>query len=409
MTIISKHQLKKYFLNKFIRDNHFMLPDFNSDPYFASTLEQINTPAKSTEQEFYFTTQIFKSFCSWGNDNKKMRFLGTFLADPILYSYLMNHLSGERVEWDSAYENIYLASDKNTTQVVCRDLICRRAKQNDFNRFFPRSIGSTGLRSDLERLYCNNFRHYDMEHRDEAPSIKKTLSAFTLDEQHLQISQFQALITGIPDLWVRAPNYNVVKLHSQSSINDYWNNWARNQFNKLDETILYEEPLTLEIGTRSLLFDKFNPVFAAGLDINQGEFDRAVEIKGKIKLQYKLTLNSKFANWIRKEWRVNKVKDAATLAELSKKMRDVIAPQVLELQKKFRLPPWRGDLSRLLAQEYLEQIGSYEGEFFQENNKVEIPLQLHLYYAPFALRYFHQLYMIEKNDGLFKDEMTPEQ
>jgi hypothetical protein len=157
-----------------------------------------------------------------------------------------------------------------------------------------------------------------MEHRDEAPSIKKTLSAFTLDEQHLQISQFQALITGIPDLWVRAPNYNVVKLHSQSSINDYWNNWARNQFNKLDETILYEEPLTLEIGTRSLLFDKFNPVFAAGLDINQGEFDRAVEIKGKIKLQYKLTLNSKFANWIRKEWRVNKVKDAATLAELSK-------------------------------------------------------------------------------------------
>jgi hypothetical protein len=63
----------------------------------------------------------------------------------------------------------------------------------------------------------------------------------------------------------------------------------------------------------------------------------------------------------------------------------------------------------LLAQEYLEQIGSYEGEFFQENNKVEIPLQLHLYYAPFALRYFHQLYMIEKNDGLFKDEMTPEQ
>jgi hypothetical protein len=407
MTLISKRQLKKYFFNKFIRDNNFRLPDFSSDPYFSSSLEQINLPENSNDQEFYFTTQIFKSFCSWGNENKKLRYLGSFLKDPILYSYLTNHLSGERPEWDNAQENVYLTQDKNTTQVVCRDLICRRVNQNDFNRLFPRSVGSSGVRSDLDRLYCHSFRKYDVESSEESPSLKKSLSAYTLDEQHLEISQMQALITGIPDLWVRSPNYGAVKLYTHSSIDDYWNNWAKEQFKKLDNNIFYEEPLTLELVSRNLLFNKFRHEFIAGIDINQGELDRSTEIRGKIKLEHTIYLNSKFAQWIRRDWRSGRATEVGFVDELSKRMRSTIEGQILELQAKFRLPPWHGDLSSLLAQEFLEQIGSYEGDFFLENKNVDIPLTLNLYYSPFALRYFHQTYLIEKNAGLFKDEMTP--
>jgi len=404
MTLISRTQLKKYFFNKFIRDNNFKLPDFGSDPYFSSSLEQINSPEKSLEQEFYFTTQIFKSFCSWGNENKKLRFLGSFMRDPILYAYLMNHLSGERPEWNGADELVYLTPDKNTTQVVCRDLICRRVVLNDFNRLFPHSVGSSGVRSDLGRLYCHSFRNYDVQTVEESPTLKKMLSAYTLDQQHLEISQMQALITNIPDLWVRSANYSVVKNLTRSSIDDYWNNWAMAQFKKLDKTILYEEPLTLELVSRHLLFNKYAALFQAGIDINQGEFDRSTEVKGKIKLSYTLYINAKLARWLRGEWRSSRATSNDTMKELNDKMRLSLVSQVEELQQKFRLPPWRGDLTKLIAQELLEQIGTYEGNFFLEDKNSEIPLTVNLYYSPFALRYFHQTYLIEKNSALFKDE-----
>ncbi|WP_372652019.1 hypothetical protein [Halobacteriovorax sp.] len=397
LSIISIKQLKKNFLSKFDNENSFELPDVSDNSLFPKKISSLATMDDVREREFAKTLDLFKVFCSWGGDESNLRLLVPFVKNPVVYSSLMRQLSNEKLEWNKNSRDVYKAKNQKTAQVLCEGLICRKTNAAEFIKKFPTSVGHKSLSDDLSRLYCKEVRDYEYQIKGQAPKISKIIKKMTFDEENILISQFLALQTGVPSLFLRSNNYSLGKEFLRASVDKTWDDWAKNQVDKFKGEVYFEEPLTIELVDRSLYFKNYLPEFKVVFDVNLGELDRTNQIVGKLSTTFDIKFSRKFLRWARNEWVNLDPRNKKRKDELFYKMKLRIEPIVNNIRSKFPYPPWDGELDVIVRNEILEQISRYRGNYFDddESGMVDIPVLIN--FAPYALKYLRYEYNVEQN------------
>jgi hypothetical protein len=204
------------------------------------------------------------------------------------------------------------------------------------------------------------------------------------------VGQFVALITGIPDFFVRSNKISDAKNYLKFNFEQDWDDWAMAQVKSFGKDLYFEEPLSFEIVSRNLYFDDFKPDFKVEIDVNMGEFDRLVEIVGKVSVSFHLKLFKSYLGYLRNEMLGLNIKDVEKKREkLLENFTSMISNQVLKARKKFKTPLWTGPLEKLIAQELIGQIGDYKGDFFRYSSAELLEIPVYLNIAPFALKYIY--------------------
>ena len=409
ITTISLKQLRTNMLVRYENTSNHVLPNIDKDPFFPSRLKKVNGERSSREQEFSWTLDLFKSACSWSNDVTNLRLLVPLARHPIIAAAVIREIAGQGMSWDKKKERIVKITEDQALRISCRNMICRKTEKETFLQQIPRSIGSSSLSNDFERLYCSDFRNSDFTLKNQEPKITEIIKQLTFDDQFLLSGQMVSLMTGYPDYMVRADEFSDLMEHMRASMDQSWDNWAKRQNKNYQTTMTYEESLTVEAVPSELYFRKLLPNFSIELDINQGEFDEAVNMVGKIRVRMDLDFSHQFLSWARREWKTIDEKEEPQRAErLRIPFRKRIEDQLTDLKAKFPTVPWGDQFGKLIIDEILYEISSYEGTFFSDTSKKKdtIAIPVYLNFSPFALRHMRYRYLIEKNQNPEDSELT---
>src|SRR5690606_18514548 len=140
--------------------------------------------------------------------------------------FVIKNMLGFQDKMDEKQQKVTTVPSENTVQVSCTDLICRKENSGTFRKRFPLSIGSTGIVTDLPKIYCHHFRFQNAA-QDTIPNVKSWIKAQELEDPIFETSQFISLMTGFPDLFNGVESYNEMPLMVRTSVDERWNQWAQ--------------------------------------------------------------------------------------------------------------------------------------------------------------------------------------
>ncbi len=339
------------------------------------------------KKELKLSIALFRSFCSWSGDTKKIELLNIYSSNSFLAAFVIRKLLGEEIKYNNEKRLLYLSNAKESVSINCNYRICRRSNVSAFSARFPRSIGHINLKDDLERLYCSEL-YYKL------PSIsKKNITKFrwldqtTLDERVFMNAHLNSLVTGIPDFILRSSNFKASDKVFEAQYLHSWNRWAKERSEVLSSKLNYEESLSLEIinqvsGEKSKITD-----FKIDILISSSEFDRMIERDDKLKTVYYINMPASFLSWIKRELKTQSLSDEKYKAYLMGRIKTQIKESVLKLEKSFIYKPWKGDLADLFSYELFEQIRVYQGHKIDKIKTIQIPVTFH--YGIFAIGYIN--------------------
>ncbi len=387
---ISLKELKKNMLFTFEQGDNFSLPDIKDNPLFPKKLGEINTIDNIMEKEFAQSVKLFRAFCSWGNDIENFRLLVPILKNPVVMAFLIRQLVNQRLNWDSVDNHIYYRKDLNTTQVICKGLICRKTNWERFQNEIPRSLGSRDLKDDLSQMYCSQFSKINYKRENQEPKIKEIIQNEKEAGSNLMVGQFLALLTGVPDFFIRSNKFIDAKKFLKYNFEEDWDNWAKEQNKSFEKNLYFEEPLIFEVASREYYFHSFLPKFSVVIDMKMGEFDKVTEIVGSLQVKFNLKLYKSYLAYLRNEWLgINKMKIQVNKEKILTNFSLTIADQVKKARSKFKVPPWSGDLERIIARELLFQLSEYQGNFFMDSKAELIDVPVEINFSPMALKYIY--------------------
>lgn len=396
ITVIGIKELKKNLLLKFNKQNSFELPYIKGDPLFAKELQNVNTIDKSREYEFLQTIDLFKSLCSWGGGTD-LRMMDIYLKNPVIFSFIIRQLTGVKIDWEPNKNKLVYSENKSSINVLCNNLICRKTDHSKFYKNIPRVIGSDNLESDLKRLYCSKFNNLSIKKSHNIPEVNTWMKSFSAVDRKLLIGQFIALITSIPDFFVRAEKFSDGKKFLKSSFLESWKTWAKERGSYLNKELYYEETLTIEKVERKFYFNKYIPKFKVVFDVNLGEFDRVNQVVGKLNVNFNSKVSKKYLAWARTQWLDVADGHREKRKGIVENMAKHVAIDVNKANKKFIIPLWKGKLERLVAIEILEQLAKYRGDYFKRDNNGFSTISIDLNFGTFALKYINRQFIIKQN------------
>jgi hypothetical protein len=398
LSVISKHELLNNFYLKFDKENNFTLPGTKGHPYFPDTIDEYVPPKKRAEQEFLYTVKLFQSLCSWSGSPNNPGLMVPILKNPMLMSFFARQMSNRSIGWKELGNTIYLKEDKNTVQVWCENLVCRKITSADFNNKFHFSIGGTNVYDDIERLYCEDFRNSDYKPKESDPRLAKIMKSISFDEEHFIASQFIALITGVPDFLLGVENFKEGDGAFRSSMDYAWDKWARVASSAFDGDLLFEEPLLLELIDRKFYLDNNSSQLKISFDVNLGEFDRINQRAGKVKTGFKINVPKSFLQFYHRS-----IKEVYYQIDPSEKKRLInrfklqIANDVKAAREKFIIPPWKGDLEGIIANEITSQIMEKPEKYIDFNGAGNKEINVEINYGLFAMKYINYQFKAKRN------------
>jgi len=370
------------------QSSEFPLPSLPGWPYSAEALVTKVNSVDAKEREFHHTIELFRAFCSWGGDTQNYRLLVPVLKHPVLMSWLYRHLQNQSWRWDEKQEALTLVEGSGAVQVNCQDYLCRRSTGGEFRERFPLTVGSTGLGTDLERLYCHHFKRQELSPKGLPPSVAGWVRALNPENEHWLTGQFQALVTGVADLTVALGKWPELKDDLRAGIDERWGRWAQQLIQRFSRDLLFEESLEIKVRPRrdpTLIRDR---LFGVELAVTMGELDRIIQDDDKLSMKLHLKLSRNWLRWVRSSYTdaartSSPEKREAFVAEVAARLR----PLVEEKQKYFPTPLIKTGLEDILAAELIEQLLLYQGPLFDEltDKMLEVPVQLR--YGMFALGY----------------------
>lgn len=387
LSIISKNSLKKNLLFRFQNESDFRLPSTDGNPLFSENLTVLQTSKQSMEQEFKVAIEMFKSTCSWSGGSEDFGLMTPLMKHPSLFSFLIRQFEGYTLEWVSASNSIVKKRTKSVLNVWCENLICRRSVPELFFNSVYKMIGSDNLSEDLKKLYCEEFLtlDYDIKSTKDDHLIKE-MKARTFESENFLSSYLVSLITGVPDFILRAKKFDELEDVFRSNVDSSWTIWAKNQLEKIDRDVFYEEALTFEVVKNDKFVKPFDNRFDLYFDINLGEFDRLVETRGKVKVDFSFSIPTQTIHYIRRELMSLDPRDTVSKENFYKRVRVQLEGHIEKLKKALIIIPWRGDFANLLAEELVEQVAKKENKAFDEMRDKNVVLSLHIFYGPFALK-----------------------
>lgn len=404
ISIISLSQLKKNMMARF-NDNSYQLPSIEGNPLFPQDLRQVVAIDVARKKEMQQTLKLFRSFCSWGGLTDRPRLLTPLLKHPAVMAYLSLDMDGMAFDWDPVLNQVKKVSRDDRSAVGCQNLICRRVERAEFNRRMPKMVGSLNLANDLKRLYCEDFKDAEMTiHEDESKQVASMMKEVSKnDEGPLLATHFLSLVTGVPDFLQRIEKWGQVKDVAESSVLRTWNEWAVNQTENFSRDLYYEEPLSLELVERDLYFRSGTDELEVQIDVNLGEFDRVNQKLGKVSVEFQVEVSKPFLNWAQEQWSLASGDVVKRREDVRKRFEKIIKDDVVSAREDFIIPPWSGELERLIASELLSQLELSADKLFSslERETLEVPVKLN--FAPFALKYQHYRAQVERNKRLAQE------
>lgn len=396
MSIISIPELASNMSIQFKSKSSYSLPSFKNNPLFPQYLLQMSHQDKITEREFLYTVKLFKSFCSWGNDATNLRLLVPLVRNAAVMSFVARQLGGQSINWDRTENRLYLEKDNKTVQVLCDGYLCRKVSKLDFDEKYVSALGSLNISDDVKRLYCDDFRdaHYSVFEQDK--KILKLIKGRSLTDEKIMVSQFLSLVAGVPDLLVGSERFANAKSLVIKALESVWSKWAALSLANNKKTLAFEESLTVELVDRKYYFNSSIRKFQVEFDVNLGELDRVNQLVGKIRTSFDLNISKKFLFWIKKEWAKRTVDRVEHTKALKRRMAIIVAKELNKSQHKMKLNIWNKGPEDLIVDELLFQIENFKGHYYKITDTGNETIKIGLNYAPFALKYIRNKYLINK-------------
>ncbi|MBC7428865.1 MAG: hypothetical protein H7336_09660 [Bacteriovorax sp.] len=397
LSVISKRELVNNFILKYDKENNFKLPSVAGNPYYPDNLDSYLPPKKAVEQEFLYTVKLFQALCSWSGNPSNPGLMVPILKNSALMSFFARQMSNQSIGWREIENTLYLKEDKQTVQVWCENLICRKISRDEFVSKFYYSVGGTNINDDYKRLYCEDFINSDYKPKDSDPRLAKIIKSTTADDENFINSQFIALITGVPDFLLRGEKFKNGEDVFRSSIDYTWTKWAKNMSDNFTRELFFEEPLLLEMVERGQYNDFRSPDLKIAFDINLGEFDRINQRAGKLKVAFKISVQNSFMNFYRKALKDSDYKDTAEKARLKNRFKMQLTKDVNAAREKFLIPPWKGDLEGLIATEITSQILDTPEKYLDFTKSGSRNIEVEINYGVFALKYINHQLNVQKS------------
>lgn len=389
VTVFSLKTIEKSLAYYFENPDEKIIPGFSEMPGTPVKVVDNSEKQDSRSREFDLVVKNFRAFCSWGGDAEDYRLLASFLNNKFIMSFVFKNMTGVKDYFDPTEEKVVPKFDtQNTVQVGCRDLICRKMDYAVFKKFTPESIGSTGLETDLAKLYCHHFRYQSPKGRGTVPQVAKWIKDQELEDPIFETNQFISLMTGIPDLMSGAEDYVDVPSLIKTSVDERWTKWANSTLGFFSQDLLYEESLKIKVEPRRNTASIAMRGFSVDLSVTVGEIDRILSMNDKISMSFDLKLSKNFMRSLKTKWTTlqNNI-DLEGQKEFRADMARYIDIQLKEKQKLFTNKMWTDEFARLIVDELIGQVMLYQGPLFESYKDEVLSVPVRFNYGFFALSY----------------------
>lgn len=380
--------LRQNLLASFSRSD-LKLPAYPGQPFVANQLTEKNNALVSKEKEFNHTLQNFRALCSWGGETLNYRMLPTLLSNPLVMVTVLRHLDNKTLAWDAQSQQTNIYEGQGAIQVTCQNLICRKVAPGEFQKTFPRVIGSSGIKQDLYRLWCHHFRDLEILEGDrQHPQVREWLKRMEVSHHRQMAGQMVALFTGVPDLMAFVGQYEALKKDLRASIDERWDEWAKKSLAGFSKNLFYEESLEIKVRPRRDPTLIRQNLFAVDLSVTMGELDRLLQTSDKLRLDVELKLSRNWLRWLRSQSsQVNQKADPAAVEQFMDQVAQYLKPQLAGKAKYFPTPLFKEGLEHVLAEELVEQVQRYEGDLFKSYKETMLKVPVRFHYGMFALSY----------------------
>lgn len=365
-----------------------IIPTIATSPFATEIIKNKTETHEARSREFDHVVKSFRAFCSWGGDDNDYRMLTSYLNNRFIMSFVIKNMTGVQDQIHPKTQKVVTAPSKSTVQVTCTDLICRKEDAVSFKTKFPLSVGSTGLDTDLAKLYCHHFRFQDPPTRKTNPLVQTWLKEMELEDPILETSQFISLMTGVPDFFNGIETYNEIPLMVRSSIDERWSKWSRDVLKLFSKDLLFEESFKVKVEPRRDRLALQTEGFKIDFTVTLGEMDRLMQDNDKLGLSFDLKISKNYLRSLRTKWGVlEKEVDTEGQKHLKEDIARYLNIQLKEKEKLFKQKMWNEDFSRLVAQELLEQALHYRGSLFNSYQDQILKVPVKFSYGLFALGY----------------------
>lgn len=385
VTVRSLRTIKKSLEYYYENPESHLLPNFTGMKFAPQSITESSELMATRRKEFSEALQGFRDFCSWGGDVEDYRMLPPYLKNPFVYSLVIDRLT------KTSQEGL---SDK----VLCKNLICRQVSEAEFKTQFPRGIGSTGLRTDLEKQYCFHFRNLDYAPKKTIPQVAEWIKAQELESPIISTNFFISLLTGVPDLIFGVDVYKELLALSKSNFEERWTKWAQNVLDTFGRKLFYEESLRVKVLPERKVANLSGKEFHVDLSVTLGELDRVFNDRDKVKSSFELRLPKNYLRSLRTDWN-NMARNVATSDQEAFliKNADYLKNYLKPKEDLFRQKVWNDEFAQIVSQEILKQVLRYDGKLFESYKAQMVTIPVTFNYGLFALNYLRYRADIKNN------------
>ena len=367
MTIMSRTTLKKKWIASFHHPSD-RLPYHEGRDIFKHFSPLFVDKKKIEKKEFSLTVELFKTFCSWGNDPDDLRLLVPLIRNPAVMAFIFRHLTHTKLEWNEKAGELLYRTNTEASSISCKNLICRR---DHYKRF---------IISDLNQLYCQNLRDVDYKRGSGVPpKIQKIIATISEPESQLMTSHFISLLTRTPNFFLYAEKFSDIERFARMPMEQHLKKWLIGNKQFIDPEFFHEEHLSLDTIPASPPRLSFKIAF----QVNFGEWDKAVNALGRIRRVLNLNV---FKNVLKNAQKIDAKNPEQTASYLKKMLRH----QIIKIHSQTPLPLSPVDWVKRVVGEISAQIqyGRKTLDFDDGRKTLSIPIEI--YYSPFALQYIHR-------------------
>jgi hypothetical protein len=388
VTVFARTTIEKSLYHYYKNPEFHLIPTIESSPFVTDAFKYRTEAPEMRAAEFEYAVRAFRSFCSWGGEVEDYRMLTPYLSNRFIMAFTIRNMLGLRDHFNEREQKVETIVDTNTVQVNCNELICRRTTAPDLMVKLPRSAGSTGLGTDLAKLYCHHFRFQDLGAGTSSPQVKKWIKDSELEDPIFETNFFLSVMTGVPDPVFGSYSYQDLPFVAKSSIDDRWSRWSKNVLSTFSSDLLFEESLKIKARPRREFAALASEGFLLDFFVTLGEMDRLMDEKDKISLSFDLKFSKNYLRSLIVRWNeLSTNLDEEGKARFRKDMARYIEHQLKTKEKMFSQKMWNQDFPRLIADELLEQVLSYRGSLFTSYQEQMLRVPVKFSYGLFALSY----------------------
>jgi hypothetical protein len=387
MTVFSLRNIENALGHYYGNPEMELIPSVESSPFSTKTVRATSEKGLARSREFDLVLKNFRAFCSWGGEVEDYRMLTPYLNNRYIMSYVIKNLMGVKDRVDEKSLKVSSVPNESTVQVVCNDLICRKGTLTAFRTKFPQSVGSTGIFTDLSKLYCHHFRFQDPP-KSSVPQVRAWLKEQELEDPVFETSQMIALLTGVPDFMQGLESYSELPLLARSSVEERWTLWAKKVLDRFSKDLLYEESLKIKVEPRRDRIALRLKGFLINLQVSLGEMDRLMVEKDKLSLGFEMKISKNYLRYMRSKWSdLEKAVDMEGKKAFKEEVAAYLDIQLKEKEKLLSQKVWNASFAKLMTEELLQQVLLYNGPLFDSYKDEVLTVPVRFSYGVFALGY----------------------